>query len=92
MSKILFGLSKKKHSDIECLFFIAGASLLPPLFLHGSYILNALASLAYLGFVFAGSYLTGFIRCLAVDVSKKRHVVKQCEKLAKAIDDRKGDI
>ncbi len=92
MNKILFSLSKSKHSDIDALFFIVAAVLLLPLFSSDIHLLKALGSIAYLGFVFIGSYLTAFIRCLAVDVSKKRHVVKQCEKLAKAIDDRKGGL
>lgn len=92
MSKILFSLSKSKHSDIDILFLVSAVVLLSPLFSSDSYLLKAFSSFAYLGFVFTGTYLTSLIRLLAVDISKKRHVVKQCEKIAKSIDDRKGDL
>lgn len=93
MSKVLFALSKKRYSEIDILFYVVGAVFLTVVF-KSSYdaIVNALLSLAYFGFVCVGSYLTGFVNALAVDVAKKRHVRKQCEKLAKAVDDRKGDL
>ena len=91
MSKFLFALSKKKYSEIDIAFYVIGAAFLTFVF-KSSYdaILNALLALAYWGFVCIGSYLTGFVHELAVDVAKKRHVRKQCEKIAKAIDDKKG--